>query len=476
MATTTKPASNTKVDIKQLSHIFSNNFEYLRNEEMSQTEIRKFYQSKIPPSAHSTDVLPQILDIFVQRFEDLQSTEVNSYEAKEIFFNSFELYGEDGDLIVCSPRIAAANADATNASPRISNAAKTKDTSAALELLKRQKPLQNTFLISIDGSTTSDYAFDSTLRLKFPSDKIVLFHTYFNTDSINLPLKYQHEELYKTYSNKLKANMPSESDFHMAFIESDDKQHSAKDVLVEIVKLCTDISHAEEREKKLGPYLPNFVVLGFSGMNNELENRKTLMGSATNIAMRSWQLPVIITKQLCLEEQRTFVMAADCTEPSKRGLDVIASLIRPNDCLILLHITSDNVVVSNAASSGKLRLSRSNSMTNSTLNGGSSSGSSKVMLSSAVSTEHTLEDFYFDDMTRLGLNEEGANTHKLQFITIHREAGSGASLIDMIINCVNEEISPDFLVVVPRSRKHISGVAEELIFRSKASVILCNSL
>ena len=69
--------------------------------------------------------------------------------------------------------------------------------------------------------------------------------------------------------------MSHESDYHMSFIERtaldtpQSQSHTvtphlqtAKDVLMDIVKLCTDTSRSAERETMLGPHLPNFVLLG----------------------------------------------------------------------------------------------------------------------------------------------------------------------------------------------------------------------
>ena len=210
-------------------------------------------------------------------------------------------------------------------------------------------------------------------------------------------------------------------------------------------------------------------------MNNELENRKTLMGSSTNIAMRNWQLPVIIIKALCPSEQRTFVMAADCSEPSKRGLDAIACLLKPSDCLILLHIddTSNLQVPVIGATSGKRRPSFSGlSVSSSNLN----NSNTNTMNSLIGGDSKIVEEFYKADLDRLDFSNKNKFQHEPKCVTIMREAGTGTSLVDMIIETVNNQIKPDFLVVVPRTRKHLTGVTEELIYRSNASVILCNSL
>ena len=174
-------------DIQQLAYIFSNHFEYLRNEEMSATEIRKFYESKIPSSYKQH--LSKILDIFVQRFDELQSTEVNSYEEKEIFFTTFELIGDNGDVIVSAPQIIESTNSLAGSTKSNATNGSTTNTNNVIDMLKKQKPLQNTFLISIDGSVTSDYAFESALRLKSPTDKIVFISYLFCFRNTKLAIK-----------------------------------------------------------------------------------------------------------------------------------------------------------------------------------------------------------------------------------------------------------------------------------------------
>ena len=198
--------------------------------------------------------------------------------------------------------------------------------------------------------------------------------------------------------------------------------------------------------------------------------------------MRAWQLPVLITKNLCqckyyylcycecvnivlfymvitfiylthncnIADQRTYVMAADCTEPSKRGLDVIATLLKPTDSLILLHIADNADLRLNSSKARRRAISKDVSNSNMSLEVdavnnelATSGGVDKRPISPLKSPQQSLDDsfvsrdatnnindnevenFYYEDMNRLGFYNETLFKHQPSCITITREAGSG---------------------------------------------------
>lgn len=389
--------------IDELVDLFADHFELLRSEELSLSEVKEYYETLIQKRIDKTKMAQmkasgmdvKLLEFFVDEFNKYQYGEWNKVEVRKLFHQSF--IEMNSDMI----------------------------SHMTFSDVHLETDAVNGFLISVDGSSSSNAAVECAFRLRKPNDTATIFHIH----KVNkaLPSELTVETIRQMYSQKLQQNVPPGK--HALSIVECEERYTIKEKLQSIVKLCaTEKSRASERMSMLGPHKPTFLFLGFSGRKSEFENMPSFMGSTTNIALRSWQLPVVISKSVCAPSHRVFVLAADCTKPNLRGLGMISCLFQPGDTLILVFVHS-------------------------------TSASTKRPVS--------VEDYYSELTTPLKTRIE------VKHVVAEREGGS---IADCLLRVVNEDIHPDFVIVVPRARKHITSVTEEVILKSKYSIILCNNI
>lgn len=389
--------------IDELVDLFADHFELLKSEELSLVEVKEYYENLIHKRIDKTKLNQmkasgmdvKLLEFFVDEFNKYQYGEWDKVGVRKLFQQSF--IEMNSDMI----------SHMTFSDVHI-------DTEAV-----------NGFLISVDGSSSSNNAVECAFRLRKPNDTVTIFHIH----KVNkaLPSELTVDTIRQMYSQQLHVNVPPGK--HTLSIVECEEKYTIKTKLQSIVKLCaTEKSRVSERVSMIGPHRPTFLFLGFSGRKSEFENMPSFMGSTTNIALRSWQLPVVISKSICALSHRVFLLAADCTKPNLRGLSMISCLFQPGDTLILVNVHS-------------------------------TSASTKRPVS--------VEDYYSELTTPL------RSRIQVNHITAEREGGTVA---DCLLRVVNEDVHPDFVIVVPRARKHITSVTEEVILKSKSSIILCNNI
>lgn len=282
----------------------------------------------------------------------------------------------------------------------------------------------HTFLVGVDGSESSSMAFNMALSFRRKIDNIVLLHTFRgDVDQATLPPAYRSVGIRSKYETLLIGNMPT-SNFHLSFVERLDGQ-TAKGVLTDIIDNCrrpTPSTHA-----LVGPHIPDFLIIGFTGRKSEVENRR-FMGSKTDLALRTIHMPIIIAKKPCVSESKSFVFVVDCTSVSKQGLDILLTIVNPRDDLTVLHVKD------------------------------------RDQEHTAVSIFEKTQRYYEEELQKSG-------PFNSRFMAIVQPAGK--SLVDSIVDHVNDEIAPDFLVIAPRAQQSITSITEQLILKSKSNVILC---
>jgi hypothetical protein len=318
--------------------------------------------------------------------------------------------------------------------------------------LERMKNSNHTFLVSVDGSQSSNIAFQCALSLRKAKDNLVIFHSYKVDGDELLPPQYQHEQVKNIYEAVIReARLPQEH-YIFRFIERKENE-TVKTALVEATKQTINessivtngkssnqesVSDTDENHSHLSHYRhesavfprADIVVIGFSGRRNEMENRQTCMGSSTDLALKFIQLPIIIAKKEIINStNRKFVIAVDSSSSCKAGFRLLLTLIQSSDIIIVVHVTNAN-----------------------------------ILDELSPHQELSLKSYYETELS----NNSIVN---YTFQSLIKEAGM--SLTDCLIQYVNIEIKPDYFVLIPRSKQNLSNITEDLIAKSDSSVILC---
>lgn len=302
------------------------------------------------------------------------------------------------------------------------------------------KKTRNNFLIAVDGSAQADCAFQCAMNLRRKADCMIVFHTHKSPEKMELMLPaHRASEIQRKYMELLSSLTPDL--YHMVFVERKDHE-TVKGALETILKklrnpptgspTSSDKQQQQQQQGKdsnlFGNMVPDFLVIGYSGRKKELENSVSVMGSSTDLALRSVPIPIIIVKRPCNAENRVYLYATDGKQKSKEALDILLTLVMPRDTLIVVNVIPPTPDLETSAACDATRA-------------------------------------YFEgELMRAG----PVNS---RFHSIFRD--NGQSLVDCLMAFVNEKIQPDFFVIAPRAKKQIASMTEDVIVRSQSSVILC---
>jgi nucleotide-binding universal stress UspA family protein len=295
------------------------------------------------------------------------------------------------------------------------------------------KKSRNNFLIAVDGSAQADTAFQCAMNLRKKADCMIVFHTHKSPEKMELMLPaHRASEIQRKYMELLSSLTPDL--YHMVFVERKDHE-TVKSALETILKKLRNTSSSPSSSDKskdannfFGNMVPDFLVIGYSGRKKELENSVSVMGSSTDLALRSVPIPIVIVKKPCNAESRVFVYATDGKQQSKEGLDILLTLVMPRDTLVVVNIVSPTPDIETAAAA------------------------------------EATKSYFESELLRAGPVDS-------KFVPVYRENGQG--VVECLLQYVNVEINPDFFVITPKAKKQIKSMTEELIINCQSSVILC---
>lgn len=295
----------------------------------------------------------------------------------------------------------------------------------------------HTFLCCIDGSSASNVAFELTYALMKKHDSICLFHAFCESNFPHLPSsEYLPTEIRKKYEARVKNSMilPSHYSFHF-------EECYSRSVL----RVLTDlIDHHSDHDRRFvlptAAKSPDFVIFGQSGSGSDSGHHEEVhttrdplsLGRTSDMALRSIHLPCIIAKRICSKEgTRSFVMAVNYSEQSKRGLDILLRLVSSRDTLELIYIQKPE-----------------------------------------VSTEkyHQIKHYFEEELRRYGPQDS-------RFLKISIDHTQNVA--DTILDYVNNTNRiPDFFALCPRAavvNQAHSKLTEKLIKEINTSIILCKN-
>ena len=303
-----------------------------------------------------------------------------------------------------------------------------------------------TYLVAVDGSAHSDRAFETVMRLKSRRDNTIIYHGYSLAEQRTLPTQHTRDHIQQHYEQLALTHGMSSIDVEkVMLLRERGEDEYAKDSIAALIGEYEE----ERRGMPFGEsyYLPtkslDIVVIGFSGSKHtESAGSTTVMGSATDLTLRSINLPVIVVKKPLPTEPKaplTYVVAVDHSERSRKGLALVMSLVKPRDTLICLH-----VLMAEAGFQGD----------------------------QGEEARRELELFLNAELEMFGPRNSS--------VVVIPQA-EGHSRADIVAHFVNETVEPkpDFLCLSPRHRvteaEELGSVSRGIVKAATCNIIFCKS-
>eukprot|EP00638_Chattonella_subsalsa_P003563 CAMPEP_0117746780 /NCGR_PEP_ID=MMETSP0947-20121206/8141_1 /TAXON_ID=44440 /ORGANISM="Chattonella subsalsa, Strain CCMP2191" /LENGTH=458 /DNA_ID=CAMNT_0005564151 /DNA_START=276 /DNA_END=1652 /DNA_ORIENTATION=- len=302
----------------------------------------------------------------------------------------------------------------------------------------------HTYCVAIDGSEASNNCLKVGLMLQKGFDRLCVIHFYDPDKTASLPENLQPDALKQRYSEELASSPLSESQYSIQFLERSD--------IPPRTAMCHYINSDQGMEPTMvenadGSYSydlgPSFLLVGCVGTRGPDDSPKVL-GSVTDLALRSVTIPTIVVKKApdVSKDQRVFVICIDGSDRAFNAYSITQTISRPRDKLILLYISS-------GAGAGSLAETEE--------------GEEEEEVERGPDQGESLKAQYEKHMDALGI----ANG---SFVIMHRELGK--SIPEMIIAHCNE-MAADFVVLSPHPKNRISSVTEAIIRDGPSNMIIC---
>lgn len=296
-----------------------------------------------------------------------------------------------------------------------------------------------TFMCAVDGSDAADVAFITMMHMKRRLDHVCLFHVFSKEENRNLPKQYQESHIYEHYEAELIRTFRiavSRFAFYWEERRSDDVTTVLSNMLddfkgKEKFNGTTNSQLSSPTNGKASPKQePNFFFCGNVGRSRAGGEDEHVPGTFTDFAVRHCHMPVVVVKNICPLSARFFIIAVDGSPLSKRGFDVVITLINPRDKLRVINVY-------NPLKTG----------------------------SGCEPPPEEIEEFYSNELKTIGPSDS-------KFKTLVKEGG--VSLAEMLVEYANHNRA-DFFALSPRTRPELSAITEYVICNVNANVILCKN-
>jgi hypothetical protein len=297
------------------------------------------------------------------------------------------------------------------------------------------------YLTAIDGSPQSDLVMSVVLKLRKKNDHIRVFHSYFQANQEKLSHNLKAKAIETKMDTLLVGRLPT--NHYTLEIKERNGEKTAKDTMVELIAEYQEIDLYERDQgnnhtRAAKFHSPDFMVMGFVGNKKgaaALDPTTPQLGSVVSQTLKVIHMPTFIIKRDIpnKDQSRTYVCAVGKSSYSKQCLDLILSLVRSIDHVIVLHVL--NLTIDNDSS---LEL---------------------------------LKKEYEDEL----LDNGPINS---KFITLHKSGEENA--IEALLNYINNEtdgVKVDFIAIAPRMN-HIehscfSSMTTQLILNAKTNILVC---
>lgn len=276
----------------------------------------------------------------------------------------------------------------------------------------------NMFVCSVDGTEAGDLAFSAVKALVKKKDHICMFHAY-NQPTAETRVAMRPDNIKERYANELLGTYgPS----RYSFIWEDKGDSNVKEVISKLSTMYAQLASGAT---------PDFLVMGYTGSRGITKKEgATTAGSVSNFAMRNIRMPIIIVKTEVPMGPKSFVMAVDKSTTSITGLEILYTLIKPQDTLTVIHVA-------------EVRLDK---LGNNTID--------------------VLAEQYEKDLA------ESAPTTNVSFQTLLSQDGKNTA---EVIQDKVKELGPDFFALAPRTNPDnmLTALTEQMIVNVRSNIILC---
>jgi nucleotide-binding universal stress UspA family protein len=278
---------------------------------------------------------------------------------------------------------------------------------------------QYRFIVGIDGTNGGHVAYENALILRKKIDHLSLFHVWNNKHQADM-LQQKYDVLLTTAGIK-----PELYQFLWKEAGNDSVQKILMDLVEELAALA---------ESPFSDPTPDFFVCGTTHSIQQGFSSTTL-GSVADLALRRVHLPVIITKgKIPPKGPKKYIMAVDDSEQSKRGFDILLTLLAPKDTLIIVHVCCKSDATQFVDESGEITIAK-------------------------------IKTYYENEIDTLGPVDS-----KVVMLAVE----GGTTPVNCLIDYVNNE-NHDFLDLAPRAQIQNTSFTESVMYKVYAAIILCKS-
>eukprot|EP01041_Mallomonas_annulata_P003541 gene3541-7043_t len=391
----------------------------------------------------------------------------------------------------------------------------------------------NTWMCAVDGSKSSEIAFQTVLSMRRRVDHVCLFHS-FSTHDDELNDEQRQESVRQKFEPQLLAHLPVNR-FSFYWQDRKESLHEAITDLVAEYKTAL-YTHNLNSPMRI---LPDFFVLGYSGENKSglyectsspetttSTSSTTATGTSLQVAttdisssssnpqhhhqpqhhyndhyyatiLRSIPFPIIIAKTECPVGARSYILAVDDSEASKRGLDTLLTMLNPRDTLQSastvhfphfhqihsdhnnsnIHDNNNNITTSNVTANNiNTTSTTSNNHSNSIHKNSFHIGHHFPHLHLPSHIHHTEHDckVNHDTSERMVIRQQIKDelTHRAPtnstYVIIPQYPGK--SIPDTLVEYVNTQ-QPDFFAIAPRAKADLSNMSGHVIAAVQCSIL-----
>jgi hypothetical protein len=132
----------------------------------------------------------------------------------------------------------------------------------------------NSFLVCVDGSEQSDFAFKAILNMRRKFDHVTVFHATNENKAADYPAQWKPKFLRAKFEVELIGHLPASLQA-LCFVERNGAS------VTEILADALD----EKKKDQVLPHMPDWVIMGHHGRKGPKEEA-TMLGTNTDLALR----------------------------------------------------------------------------------------------------------------------------------------------------------------------------------------------
>jgi len=312
-----------------------------------------------------------------------------------------------------------------------------------------------TWMCGVDEGTEADESFKMMINFRKDNDHLIIFHAFSQSDEAQasrLGLQPRHELIRQKYLHELAHFEVPSHQFLLLWEDRGDRTlretlidflFEYEDYEIEDTQRTEPSVPMQERKK------PDFLLFGYARHNFSADKSDAKkLGSVADLAMRSVRIPsIIVKKPITAMGPRFIIFAVNASALCKKGLEILLTMLRPDDKLTCLQIIKPKSTAIDGSGHGN------------TNNNGTGRGSIKI------DSEDHAREFYERVLPTVGIKE---------YSYIAQTISENVTVSQALIDYTNE-VNPDFLALSPRASQELSSITEIIIKAVNTNIVLCKN-